>query len=92
MANTNRFQHDPDAVIDYTIDWSSWLADGETISASEWDVPTGLTEVSEAETSTETTVRISGGTAGESYTVTNHVATSTGQEDDRSLYLTVRER
>jgi hypothetical protein len=26
---------DPDAVLDYVFDWSSWLAEGETITAAE---------------------------------------------------------
>jgi hypothetical protein len=58
------WRHDPDAVLDYTIDWSQWLGDGETIAASTWDVPAGLTEVDESETTTATSVRVSGGTAG----------------------------
>ena len=29
------FTKDPDAVLDYSVDWSLWLA-GDTISSSEW--------------------------------------------------------
>jgi hypothetical protein len=86
------WRHDPDAVLDYTIDWSQWLGDGETIAASTWDVPAGLTEVDESETTTATSVRVSGGTAGTMYSVTNHIVTSTGQEDDRTIRLNVSER
>jgi hypothetical protein len=95
MAASNSWRHDPDAVLDYTIDWSAWLGDGETIALSTWDVPggaTGLTEVSDTATSTETSVRISGGTAGTWYEVTNHIITSTGQEEDRTIKLFSSER
>ena len=83
---------DPDAVLDYGFDWSPWLADGVTISASTWTVPAGITKDSDSNTTTTTTIVLSGGTAGVSYVLTNHVVASDGQEDDRSMQVDVRER
>ena len=92
---TARFQdvHDPDAVLDYSIEWADWLADGDALSASTWSVtPSGLSEVASAISGTIATVRLSGGAAGVDYTVTNHVTTTGGEEDDRSILIRCRER
>lgn len=88
----NNFDHDPDAVLDYSIDWSDWLASGEVISTSAWTVPTGITQDTATKTDSVATIWISGGTAGQIYTVTNHIVTDGGREDDRSLHLHCKER
>ena len=36
------FTKDPDAVLDYSVDWSLWLA-GDQISSSEWILEPGAT-------------------------------------------------
>lgn len=92
MTNTTRMVKDPDAVLDYQIDWSSWLATGETISSSDWVVQTGITETSASNTTTTATIWLSGGTAGVTYTVTNRIVTTASRTNDRSLYITVREQ
>ena len=83
---------DPQSVLDYGFDWSDWLADGETILTSTWTVTTGLTKDSDSSNDTATTIWVSGGTAGTSYTITNHITTSAGREDDRSHVLKVKDR
>ena len=83
---------DPNAVLDYAIDWSAWLAASETISTSTWTVPTGITQDSESETTTVATIWLSGGTAGVTYTVTNRIQTNQGRTDDRSFKVRVVER
>lgn len=86
------FTHDPNAVLDYSVDWSAWLASGETITVSSWTAATGITIDSDSNTTTVATAWISGGTAGRNYTATNHIVTSAGREDDRSIALYCRER
>ncbi len=81
---------DPQDVLDYGFDWELWL-DGDTITASSWTVPSGLTKDSEAFTTTTATMRVSGGTAGTSYACVNHITTASGQEKDRTLMVVVRE-
>lgn len=76
------FTKDPNAVLDYSIDWTRWLA-GDQIAASEWIVPSGLTKMADSKTSTSATVWLFGGTAGQSYTVTNRIATAAGRTEDR---------
>lgn len=85
------FTKDPNAVLDYTIDWTRWLA-GDQIAASEWLVPTGLTKVADSKTASSATVWLSGGTAGQSYPVTNRITTAGGRTEDRSFTIRVEER
>lgn len=84
--------HDPNAVLDYNVDWSDWLATGETISTSTWTVPAGLTKTTDSATSAVATAWITSGTAGVEYLVTNRIITSAGRTDDRSIRLSVKER
>lgn len=83
---------DPDAKLDFGFDWSSWLATGETITASAWTVPTGITEESKSFSSTATLIWLSGGTAGASYTLQNQITTSASRIDERSFVVMVAER
>ena len=86
------FIKDPDAVLDYSVDWSKWLA-GDQIQTSAWSVsdPT-LEAADDANTGTRTTVWLSGGTVNQSYTVTNRITTSEGRTDDRSFVIQVQDR
>lgn len=85
---------DPQAVLDYTIDWGSrgWLQGGDTIASSAWVVPSGITQDSATHAATTATVWLSGGTVGADYTITNRITTVGGRTDDRSLIIQVRER
>lgn len=83
------FNKDPDARKDYGFDWTDWL-DGDTISASSWTVPSGITNYSESNTTTGTTIWLSGGTQGEDYIVTNQITTAGGVIEQRSLKIQVR--
>jgi hypothetical protein len=86
---------DPDAAVDYAIDWAPYL-DGRTIVASDWSVEpeeTGGIAIGEAGfDGARTAARASGGIAGHSYSLANHVTLSDGSSDDRSLTLRVEQR
>jgi hypothetical protein len=87
------FIKDPDAVLDYTVDWSPWLSDsGDQITSSAWIVPEGLTTTADYYTTTTATVWLSGGTVGREYVVTNRITTAAGRVDDRSFTLVIRSR
>ena len=81
------FTKDSAAVLDYSVNWSAWL-NGDTISESTWLAP-GLTIDSESETTTATTVWLSGGRAGTTYKITNNIVTDGGRTDERSLTIDV---
>ena len=91
MTTIATFYKDPNAVLDYQIDWETWL-DSDTISTSTWTVPTGITKDSDTNSTTTTTIWLSGGTAGTSYTLLNRVVTAGGRTDDRSITIIVREK
>ena len=86
------FVKDPDAVLDYAIDWSAWLPEGDTINTSTWTVPVGITADSDTHDGTSTTVWLSGGTSGENYELVNRVVTTGGRTDDRTIYVNIRQR
>ena len=82
------FNKDPDAVLDYAFDWSSWLATGETISTRTITVDTGLTQPStDTESSGIVTVWLSGGTANNTYDVACKIATSASRTDERTITI-----
>lgn len=91
MGESHTFVKDPNAVLDYLIDWSAWLG-ADTIATCTWTVPTGITKDSDSHTTTTTTVWLSGGTAGAQYTVANRITTAGGRTEDRSLSILVQHR
>ena len=80
------------AVLDYELNWATWLASGETISSSSWSVETGLTEDSESNTTTTAKVWVSGGTVGKTYTATNTITTSDSRTDARVITIYISPR
>lgn len=87
---------DPDALLDYPLDWTGWLADAaDTIVASTWEVADGTVIIDSGRTSfnsSGTIVWLSGGIAGETVIVTNHIVTAGGRHDDRSLRIKIKDR
>ena len=82
---------DPQAVLDYRVDWESWLG-ADTMASSAWFIsgPDALLVAdSSSNSSTATTVWLSGGALYRQYTVTNRVTTSEGRTDDRSITVDV---
>lgn len=87
------FLKDADAVLDFGVDWSNWLEDGDTISSSSWTVtPSTITTDSTENTTTVAKIWLSGGLTGTTYTATNRIVTSDGRTEDRSIYIKVVER
>ncbi len=86
------FLKDPDAILDYSIEWSKWLA-GDQIQTSTWSVSDPAIEASNgSNTAGRATVWLSGGTAGQSYTVTNRITSFGGRTDERSFIIQVQDR
>lgn len=91
---------DPLAQLAYTFDWSSWLAQGDTISAVEYSVaarrndPTPVTIESSGitDSSTDTYVELAGGQSDKTYIVSCKVTTSDGLIDNRNFRLNVKTR
>lgn len=83
---------DPDAKLDYSIDWSEWLATGDAILSAAWTVPVGITKELEQKTTEAVTVWLSGGSAGSDYKVACEITTTDARVDERTLTIMVRER
>tara|TARA_R110000868_G_scaffold302253_1_gene562774 strand:+ start:2543 stop:2875 length:333 start_codon:yes stop_codon:yes gene_type:complete len=92
-------EKDPDAELFYTIDWSSWLPTSELLTASTFSVSTitddpnpmvvGSTSIINANKSV---VRLTGGTAGYMYTVTNTITTDNDEVDTRRFRIKLEAR
>ena len=81
-----------DATLDFPQDWSSWLADGDSISTSTWTAESGLTVDSDSNTTTTATAVISGGTTGKTYQVTNAIVTANGLDESVSWFIKIQDQ
>jgi len=83
---------DPDAFIDYNIDWSKWLdaVTGDIITNSVWIVPVGLTKDNDSFTNSQTTVWLSGGVLGVTYNLVNRITTANGRIQDQTIQILVK--
>jgi hypothetical protein len=87
---------DPQAVLDYTIDWGALYLSDDQLAQSEWsaapDEPGGVVIAGSDFDATTATVKASGGIGGHLYRLTNHVLLASGREDERSIVLRVEQR
>lgn len=89
-----KFVKDPQARLDYIIDWGPWLAPTGDIlqSAIYGTVSTGITaEPGIVVSNASTKFWVSGGTAGNSYDVTIRVTTVGGRTDERTITITCKD-
>lgn len=83
-------EKDPGSVLDYVIDWSQWLPEGDVIGSSSFTVPAELTITDESFDDISATVWLSGGVLGKTYKITNQIVTSPGgRQDERSFKLKI---
>lgn len=81
---------DPDSVEDISFNWAPDLG-GDTIAASLFALPDGLTSVSETWTDSTATIFVSGGTENMLYRVRNRITTNGGRTLDKTLWVSVEE-
>jgi hypothetical protein len=82
---------DPTAVLDYTIDWRKWLGD-DTIATVAWTVPVGIANAGSVFSTTTTTIWLSGGTAGTSYSIYVTITTVGGRTEKRTFKISAIDR
>jgi hypothetical protein len=94
-----RATKDPNASLPYSISWAAWLEDltGESIATATWAIDSppdsSLTLGASSLSGSVATVRVNGGTVGESYRVRCRVTTApTGYIDDRTIEIRIEER
>jgi len=89
---------DPYAVLDYTLDFTNWMPDGDTIQSITVTAETisgdsnPLTIDSSTNTDYLVTANISSGTAGKIYNVEYRIVTANGLQDSRNFRIKVLER
>jgi hypothetical protein len=88
---------DPEAVLDYMIDWGAdYLLAGELLAESAWSVtpdePGGLSLVGSDFGASTSTAKAAGGVAGHLYELANRITTATGRVDERSIVIRVENR
>jgi hypothetical protein len=87
---------DPDAVLDYSVDWGAEYLLGDIIAESEWsiipDEIDGVSIVGSDFDATTSTVKAAGGLPGRIYRLVNEVVLDTGRIDSRSIVLRVEKR
>lgn len=91
MSYVKAYPKDPNAKLDYVMDWSDWLGT-DTIASSTWVTPAGLTATAPTNTTTTATVWLEAGTVGTQYLVTNRITTAGGRTNDRSILIQVSEQ
>lgn len=90
---------DPGARLIYSMDWSEWLPQGDTVSTAAYTISTITGDATPivkhqegVEGGTVSFVELSGGTAKEIYTVTATITTANGNIDKRRFRLKVDSR
>lgn len=90
------YTKDPQAVLDYVFDWSSWLLVGESIVTCSFNVSNvnvnGLTVSSTANDASTATIWLGGGMLGRTYSVQNQITTDMGRTNVKSLNIKVLDR
>jgi len=85
---------DPDATLDYTLDWSDWLTENESLTGVDVDI-SGATLVQTQLTNRMVTAWISGGSVGGVISLRYRITTDSSpvnRVDDRTLLINVAER
>ena len=87
---------DPDAVLDYSVDWGAEYLGGDQLATSEWSVEPaesgGVTVEASGFDATTSMVKAGGGVAGRIYRLVNQVVLGSGRIDARSIVLRVEKR
>lgn len=89
---------DSEATLTYSLDWTDWLNNGETITSSSYTLETitgdadPLVRSAQSTTNYVTTVKITGGTIGNIYKVYNTIITSGGLTERRYFRIKVEAR
>lgn len=97
---TVKWVQDPEAILDYTLDWSNMLVAGDSIVNAVFTPDSGLNVLTSNITGSTVnsnaeqaaTVWLLGGVVGQTYGVTCHITTVGGRQDDRTFQIVVKEK
>ena len=87
---------DPEAELDYAVDWGAEYLGEDSLAQSEWEVAPdevdGVAVISATFDLLVATVKAGGGIPGRLYRLTNRVVLASGLIDSRSITLRVEQR
>ena len=86
------FVKDPDATLDYLVDWTDQLVTGDYIISAAVSADIGIVLHAQTFTSATHTIWLRGGTVDTRYKARSKIWTQGGRVDERSITLIVRER
>ena len=87
------FKKDPDAILDYSFDWTLYLTPlSDTIASVTFIGDVGLVLTNPSHTTTTATTFVSGGVVGSNMNLTCRIVTTGGRTDDRSITLKILNR
>ena len=89
------FAKDPSSTLDYSFDWTNWLAPGEAILSGSWTIAPSDAGVpvlaAETLTGAITAVNVGGGAVNSRYRLSCQITTDSGRTVERSTALRVME-
>lgn len=96
-AQGSYIEKDPAAQLTYVLNWADWMPQGDSLSSTTFAVSTitgasNVTIVSSGVQGNTAYVQLSGGSAGNTYVVTNTIVTTNGATDARRFKLKVTNR
>lgn len=89
---------DSNEVLDYYVDWASRMTENDEIASSDWEFAEDPDEALDIDSNSfnvsthKTLVWLSGGTAGQSYELTNRITTTDGRTMDQTVKLKIKEK
>lgn len=84
-----RFQKDANSTLDFAVDWSAVIPDGDQITTSTFVVPAGLVVENEYIAEGRPVIWLSGGEINSVYEITNKIETTQGRIDERRFQVEV---
>lgn len=92
MSGSPIFTKDPNAILDFTVDWTTWL-NGDTISTSVWTVTgAGVTTGTATSSTTAGTLWISTSSDNTDYFATNRIVTAAGRVNEQTITIKSRQQ
>lgn len=103
---TVKFTQDPSEILDYTLDWTALLVEGDSLAAVIFLPDSGLNLLSQDFTNEGTlwwlqanntnrsiaTVWLYGGNVGSLYNVSCHITTVAGRQENRTFQIKIQEK
>jgi hypothetical protein len=95
------FKKDPDAELDYGVDWNEYLDSEESITTSTWEIVTDNSESGDLEILTSPAptlsdglakVWVTGGIERKTHKIRNRIETDKNRKDDRTFRIRITER